>query len=100
MEAEHESSKALFTTRNYGIRTCAQNEWQIVVGQKISAADMSSGKRRVPNVEELLQHPMVQSAKLSRPEVIAVVLYTGPMVCAYVCVCMRERVFVCVCVCV
>ncbi len=34
MEAEHESSKTLFTTRNYGIRTCAQNEWQIVVGSR------------------------------------------------------------------
>ncbi len=51
----------------------------------VSEADVSSGKRRVQNIEELLQHPMVIAAKLLRPEVVAVVLYTGPMVCMYAC---------------
>jgi hypothetical protein len=36
--------------------------------------------RRIPVVEQLLQLPATSKAKLSREEVIAVVLYSGPMV--------------------
>lgn len=80
MEAEHchtEGSKAMFTTRNYGVTTCAYNEWQIAVYNETSLADMSCSKRRIPKIEELLELPVVKSAKLSREEAIAVVLYTG-----------------------
>ena len=83
MEAEHcvvEGSKTLFTTRNYGVTTCAYNEWRIAVHNETSLADMCCGKRRIPQIEALLQHPVVTSADLWRAEVTAVVLYTGPMV--------------------
>ncbi len=36
--------------------------------------------RRIPDIDELMDLDVAQRAKLSRPEVIAVVLYTGPMV--------------------
>jgi hypothetical protein len=95
MKAEHcdkEDSKTLFETRNYGIRTCAHDEWQIVVQGNSSdshtapdasappvKADMRNG-RSIPNIEDLLQDDVTTAASLTRAEVIAVVLYTGPMV--------------------
>ncbi len=95
MEAEHcnrEDSKELFTTKNYSIRTCAHDEWQLVVQEGSTGvsytADMRYG-RRIPNIDELLQLPRTAAAKLSRPEVIAVVLYTGPMYEKYNCVLRR-----------
>jgi hypothetical protein len=36
--------------------------------------------RKLQNIEELMQRNEVKDAKLSRAEVTAVVLYTGPMV--------------------
>jgi hypothetical protein len=84
MEAEHchkEDSKAVFTSRNYGISTCAHDEWQLVVQGSTGAshnADMRHG-RVIPKIEELLKLPMTTDAGLSRAEVIAVVLYTGPL---------------------
>jgi hypothetical protein len=80
MEAEHchgEGSKAEFTAGNYGVTTCAYNEWQIAVHHDISTADKSDGKRRFRKIDELLDQPGVKSANLRREEVIAVVLYTG-----------------------
>jgi hypothetical protein len=82
MEAEHchsQDSMTSFTTRNYGIQTCARNEWRIVVHSDTNNANMKD-KRRIPIIEEALQLPMAKAAKLLRVEVIAVVLYTGPMV--------------------
>jgi ankyrin repeat protein len=89
MEDEHchtEGSKVPFTTRNYGVTTCAYNEWQIAVNYNKSLADMSCGKRRIPKIEELLELPLVKFADLWREEVIAVVLYTGPMYEQYNCI--------------
>jgi hypothetical protein len=85
MEAEHchtRDSMTPFTTRNYGIETCAHNEWRIVVNHDTSNADMRCD-RSVPILEESLLLPMVKAANLSRVEVIAVTLYTGPMVCVH-----------------
>ena len=37
-------------------------------------------ERRIPKIPDLMQLPQVSSASLRQEEVIAVVLYTGPMV--------------------
>ncbi len=98
MKAEHcdkDNSKAIFTTRNYGISTCARDEWQFVVDK--DSTDVSypvdmRHDRKISEIEELCKVPLSAEANLSRVEVIAVVLYTGPMVCMYV-------VYVCMYVC-
>jgi hypothetical protein len=89
MEAEHcrtKGSKICFTTRNYKVTTCAYNEWQIAVKNNTRLADMRCGKRRIPEIEELLELSVVKDANLWREEVIAVVLYTGPMYERYNCI--------------
>ena len=82
MEAEHcrrADSHTVFKTSNYGIETTAANEWAITLHQQESLADMRHS-RRLPSIAALLQSDEAKKAKLSEPEVIAVVLYTGPMV--------------------
>lgn len=88
MRAEHctkHGSALPFTTGNYRITTTPLNEWSYVVGDKQGVRavcpDMTSG-RRLPSIDLLLQSPTATKAKLTRAEVIALVLYTGPMVCA------------------
>ena len=46
-----------------------------------SNADMRHG-RRVLNIEELSESETALTARLTRVELVAVVLYTGPMVIA------------------
>ncbi len=98
MEAEHcrmDDSEASFITTNYKIRTCTHHEWQIVVQEgsigvpHAGDIDMSHG-RRIPNIDKLLKLPLTAAAKLSRAEVIAVVLYTGPLYEKYNCVLRRH----------
>ena len=82
MAAEHCSRggcQDYFVTGNYSIRTCPANEWAITVGGDYTHADMQHGRRLQP-IEALMDQEVVRSAKLARCEVIAVVLYTGPMV--------------------
>ena len=83
MEAEHCSKTGcmvLFvTTTNYKITTTARLEWSYTVEGK-PCPDMQHG-RRMPVIKELQELPLVKAAKLSYEEVVAVVLYTGPMVC-------------------
>ena len=91
MEAEHchsGESTTSFKTRNYGLETCPANEWRIAVHNDTSGADTRYG-RKFPKISELLQLPVVRDAELSRPEVIAVVLYTGPMYEKYNCILRR-----------
>ena len=91
MKAEHchrKDSRKLFTTKNYGISTCSYNEWYIVEAGDTDTADMRSG-RRVPSIQELLELPVAQNANLSREEVMALILYTGPMFERYNCVLRR-----------
>ncbi len=95
MEAEHCSMAGCdmsFTTRNYGITTTAKAEWGVVVrGEKPPPEHMLNGRVMV-SVEEKLLWINEQFAakgldvKLRREEVIAVVLYTGPMYMLYNCV--------------
>jgi hypothetical protein len=96
MEAEHchtDESMTPFKTRNYGIQTCSHNEWQIVVQNVKTDVDMRSG-RTIPDLAKVLELRVVKDANLCRAEVIAVVLYTGPMVRSLPCTC------ICMCVCV
>jgi hypothetical protein len=50
------------------------------VKHNVGLADMRHG-RRIPEIETLMKLEASQLANLSKWEVIAVVLYTGPMVC-------------------
>jgi hypothetical protein len=86
MEAEHcnsKDSKMEFTTGNYNITTCPQKEWAFAVKNEFDSQQMGHG-RVVRNVDNLLENHngLVPQggAKMSRHEVIATVLYTGPMV--------------------
>ena len=73
-----------FTTRNYGISTCAAHEWNVVVcGVQPVAEHMSHGSRCVPDVDEKHRSAIAKKAGLRREEVIAVILYTGPMYVVY-----------------
>ncbi len=60
-------------------RTWPEREWDITVGAKHEFADFSRS-RRLQKIEDLMEQEVVKQAKLTRCEVIAVVLYTGPMV--------------------
>jgi hypothetical protein len=82
MEAEHCARAGCtvpFTTSNYGITSTPQQEWRYVVDMQTDGADMRHG-RRLLDVDSLAATPTAQAAKLTRVELIAVVLYTGPMV--------------------
>ena len=86
MEAEHCGGKDKdieFTTGNYNVTTCPYKEWKFVADKLYDERDMAHG-RTVPDVDVLLeQHNQLVpegGAKVTRAEVFAVVLYTGPMV--------------------
>jgi hypothetical protein len=85
MELEHTSTKygceTEFTTPNYRLTTSPKREWRLVVRRDIlpSEADMSH-YRTIPDIDELLRGKDAVRAKLLREEMIAMVLYTGPMV--------------------
>jgi hypothetical protein len=82
MKAEHCSMggfQLFFEISNYNIQTCPANEWAITVGADYTNADLRH-ERRLEKIEQLMQKEVVLSSKLIRCEVIAIVLYTGPMV--------------------
>ena len=92
MEAEHCSMAGCdmrFTTRNYGITTTARAEWGVVVRGEAPAAEHMLHGRVIASVEEKLQSSEARKAGLRREEVIAVMLYTGPMYMLYNCVLAR-----------
>ncbi len=83
MEAEHCKRPGfdyVFISSNYRISSTPKREWEIVTGQQMCSPEERRGDRRVPNIDELLILDTAKNAGLTRPEVIAVVLYTGPMV--------------------
>jgi hypothetical protein len=85
MRAEHCSLSGhdykLFAS-NYNITSTPALEWLYVVGddkgQRAPCPDMGHG-RRIVSIEEHLQKPLAKKAKLTRAEMIAVVLYTGDL---------------------
>jgi ankyrin repeat protein len=89
MCAEHtirEGCAYTFTTGNYQITTQPFKEWSYVVcddsGHRAECADMSHGREITP-IDELMKRPLACQAKLTEEEMIAVVLYTGPMFVIY-----------------
>ncbi len=86
MELEHCSKPVCswrFTTSNYSVDTTPQAEWELVLraetSLEVSSAFAKDG-RRIPNFANLLDLELSKKAGLTKPEVIAVILYTGPMV--------------------
>jgi hypothetical protein len=82
MEAEHcrsKGSRDKFVTPNYNISTTPANEWAITVDFDLTNADMRHGRSLV-KIQDNMQKEIVKLSMLTEVEVIAVVLYTGPMV--------------------
>jgi hypothetical protein len=89
MELEH-SSETEFMTPNYNIRTCAANEWRIVLNcEKSAEKEYRTGDsrhmRKIPDWKRIMLKEQRQlhkrkDAQLIDVEVIAIILYTGPMV--------------------
>ena len=79
-----------FKTPNHQATTTPRKEWLYIVGddkgQRVTCPDMGHG-RRIVSIEELLERPLAKRAKLTRAEMIAVVLYTGDEFGVCVCVC-------------
>ncbi len=76
-------SREYHVTSNYRIRTCPNDEWQITVNYDLSKAKSAEARahnRRLIPIGVLEKVGVSVQAKLTRPEVIAVVLYSGPMV--------------------
>jgi len=86
MEAEHSSmagTSTPFTTRNYGITTTPQMEWLYVVHGDATPAEHMLHGRSIARVEDKLQCCQARKAGLRKEEVIAIILYTGPMYIIY-----------------
>ena len=83
MESEHchkpGTSDLEFTTSNYRITTTPKREWDIVVGREPCPASDRTGGRIVLSIDDAVKMSDGKRAGLTRAEVIAVVLYTGPM---------------------
>jgi hypothetical protein len=88
MALEHCSkpvSSRKFTTSNYGVVTTAQDEWELVLNAdkdqvQFSDTCVAMHGRRIPRYKNLLKLDLSVKAELTQAEVIAVILYTGPMV--------------------
>jgi hypothetical protein len=83
MEREHCSmpdSRVKFKTTNYGLTTCPADEWRIVklCDKRFEAS--APHKRVIPRFQSLKKEALAQRANLDEEEIIAVILYTGPMV--------------------
>jgi hypothetical protein len=79
---ERAGCDTLFTTGNYKIATTPRQEWLYIAGndegQRKLCPDMGHG-RRIPSISELMKLKLAIDAKLTEVEMLAIVLYTGPM---------------------
>ncbi len=84
MEAEHctlPGFNVSFRTSNYTeIESNPKKEWEIVMKKVSCPAEHMRFNRRIPDLEKLLVLPIAKKSGLSRAEIIAIVMYTGPMV--------------------
>ena len=84
MRAEHchkAGADLAFTSTNYGIATTPRREWAVASGEaECPESDRGHG-RVVPRVGELRRLPA--AAGLADAEILALVLYTGPMFQVY-----------------
>ena len=69
-----------FDSINYKIKTNPCREWNFAVRSENCPDSEKVGNRVIRYVDELLRLETSRRAKLIRPEVIAMILYTGPMV--------------------
>jgi hypothetical protein len=71
-----------FTTGNYKITTTPRQEWLYIAGDETGlqapCADMDHGRRIMP-ISELMKLRLALDARLTEVEMLAIVLYTGPM---------------------
>ncbi len=58
----------------------SKREWSIVVDREPMRSGEDGGGRVIPNIDDLMLNPMSVKANLLKIEIIALVLYTGPMV--------------------
>jgi hypothetical protein len=98
MEAEHCTKSGhnhVIETPNYKVQTCADTEWNLVIKREgktleeykemlrefpsVGLGPAHHG-RRIPDLNELLQLEESKQANLIKCEVLAIVLYTGPLV--------------------
>ena len=87
MELEHCAKAGCddpFTTDNYRITSSPRREWTLVTQGNYGSFEVDPNAyqhgRVIRNIDELMNSDLVAQAELTRSEVIAVVLYTGPMV--------------------
>jgi hypothetical protein len=69
-----------FHTQNSKFRTTPKQEWRTVVLN--TPNENNGGGRQIRPLEEVMQEQLVRQAGLCKAEVVAVILYTGPMVCS------------------
>jgi hypothetical protein len=85
MELEHASTKE-FTTPNYQITTYPAKEWKIVFNvDKKKEREYGRHRRSIPDWRLIMRKEKMQvqkgnEAPLTEVEVLAIILYTGPMV--------------------
>jgi len=82
MKKEHNEmadSYVKFKTTNYEIETCPSEEWRIVEQHDKRIQSQDRINRVVPNYNDLLKDKVSRRADLGKDEIIAVILYTGPM---------------------
>jgi hypothetical protein len=82
MKAEHCSKSGSdfeFETSKKKRKT-SNREWAIVVDREPLRSGEDGGGRTIPDVDILMLIPMSVKANLLKIEIIALILYTGPMV--------------------
>ncbi len=83
MESEHCTQPGCnqsFRTLNTRIQSCPKREWEIVVkGASCSGQNMRFN-RKIPLIDNLSELPLAKKALLQKAEIVAVVMYTGPVV--------------------
>ena len=84
MEAEHctldGAGQEFKTLNSTEITSSPRREWRIAMQEETCPKEEMRFNRRIPVISELCALPLAKEAKLIEAEVIAVVLYTGPMV--------------------
>ena len=91
MHSEHMTrggSDFVFVSGNYKLQTKACDEWLYVVGDEngrrlMPPASVMEHGRVIHPIDELLLKPLAKAAKLTREEMIAIVMYTGPCFVLY-----------------
>ncbi len=82
MKAEHcphDGFDIVFETSKKKKKT-PKREWAIVVDREPLNPGEDGGGRTIPNIDDLMLNPTSVKANLLKIEIIALVLYTGPMV--------------------